>query len=126
MAQGRERTVAIVNDDEAILELLTYNIRNAGYVVRRYNNTQDALELIERPADIALLDRTNIPFSGIELYRRLRSRTTMPIIFLSAWTQEIPAELQRKQLPPADGYISLPFSAAEVCAAIRATLSSRS
>jgi DNA-binding response OmpR family regulator len=79
--------------------------------------------LIETPADIALLDGSDHPFDGIELYRRLRASVSMRVIFLSAWAHEIPSELERKGLPSAEAYVTCPFSFNELLSTIRTVLS---
>ena len=117
--------VAIVNDDETIGDLIRFNLEQSKYEVRCYRNTRDALELIERPADIALLDFSNTPMDGVELYGHLRSKTRMSLIFLSAWAGNLPDMLQRRDLMPADGYIGLPFNLATVMTVIETALSSR-
>jgi two-component system, OmpR family, response regulator ChvI len=121
----RRQVIAVVNDEAALLEGLTYNLRDEGYEVRLYDNTADALELIERPADIALLDKSNYPFDGVELYRRLRQEVNMPIVFLSAWAHDIPDELRERQLPAAEGYISCPFALSELFATVKRVLNER-
>jgi DNA-binding response OmpR family regulator len=79
--------------------------------------------LVRKPADIALLDGSNYPFNGIELYRRLREAGSMPVIFLSAWAHQIPSELERKGLPSAEAYVTCPFSFNELLSTIETVLS---
>jgi DNA-binding response OmpR family regulator len=121
----RRQVVAIVNNEAALVEALTYNLSEEGYEVRTYDNTAAALELIERPTDIALLDKSNHPFNGVELYRRLRAHVDMPIVFLSAWAHEIPDELRERQLPAAQGYVSCPFSLSELFTTVKRVLNER-
>jgi len=103
------RKIAIVNDEAGLLTLLRYNLE-AKYSLFLYDNTYDALELIDRPVDLVLLDKSNRPLDGIELFQILRRETTMPIVFLSAWASSVPEVLRQKGLPAADGYINVPFS----------------
>jgi DNA-binding response OmpR family regulator len=78
--------------------------------------------LIDRPADIALLGKSNSPFDGVELYRRIRKRVDMSVVFLSAWALEIPEKLRRRKLPAADGYIQCPFSIRELMSTVKMVL----
>jgi DNA-binding response OmpR family regulator len=123
MTASGKLTVAIVNDEPGILQAVRCRLESEGYDVRAYANTADALELISKPADVALLDGSNHPFDGIELYRRLRGSASMPVIFLSAWAHEIPSELERKGLPSAEAYVTCPFTFDELLATIQTVLS---
>jgi DNA-binding response OmpR family regulator len=67
------------------------------------------------------LDRTNPPLGGVELFRRLRQHTDMPVVFLSAWAEEVQDELAGSGLE-ADDYIDVPFSLKLVCARAKAIL----
>lgn len=116
---SRQPTLAIVTDEENLAVMLRYNFESEGYRVRIYGSTAEALELIEKPADVALLDRTNSPFDGVELYRRLRQHVDMPVIFLTAWAHAIPDELRRKELPPAEDYVQIPMSIKDLLERVR-------
>jgi two-component system response regulator ChvI len=111
-----------VNNDSNIAASLRMLLESEQFEVRTYSNTSDALELIENPADLALIDKTNPPLGGLELYRRIRARHAMPVIFLSAWAEEIEDELRRTGME-AQGYIPLPFSRSSVVALVRKALS---
>jgi DNA-binding response OmpR family regulator len=122
----RRQVVAIVNNEKSLVEALTLNLREEGYEVRAYANTAAALELIDKPADIALLDKSNSPYDGVELYRRLREHVNMPVIFLSAWAHEIPDDLRERQLPEAEGYVCCPFALADLLGTLKSVLNERS
>jgi len=97
-------------------------LRAAGYEVRVYHRSDQALHaLIQQPADLALIDRTNPPLGGIELFRRLRQHTAMPVVFLSAWATEVAQQLAGSGLQ-AEGYIEIPMSYEDVRATVRAVL----
>lgn len=125
MRSAGKKSVAIVNNEAALVEALTYTLMDQGYEVRAYDNTADALELIQKPADIALLDKSNYPFDGVELYSRLRKHLDMPVVFVSAWAHEIPDDLRERQLPAAQGYVSLPFALSELLDTVRRVLNER-
>jgi len=117
-------TIAVVNNEQHILTSLRMCLEAQQFKVRTYANTADALELLENPADLALIDKTNPPLGGIELYRRIRARHSMPVIFLSTWAEEIEEELCGTGLE-AEDYISLPFSQMHVVERIRDVLARR-
>ena len=77
--------VALVDDERSILTSLGIAFEAEGFRVRTYGDTASAFEaLAAEPADVALLDYHNRPFDGLELFRRLRALSDMPMIFLSA------------------------------------------
>jgi DNA-binding response OmpR family regulator len=78
----RAVSVAIVNDEASIVELLKWNLEKEGYDARGYPNTAAALGLIEKPADVALLDKAN--FDGT-IAAKLRRRD-LPRARLRCWT----------------------------------------
>ena len=119
---SHQYTVATVNYGEFLVSALRYKFEFAGYRVRVYKTAADALELIKEPADVALLDKLSPPLDGVELYRRLREhRVGMRVIFLSAW-DDIPDELRRKALPPADDYIRIPMFLEDILERVRAVV----
>ena len=117
----RTPTIALVNNDKNIAARLQTLLEREQFEVRTYANTSDALDLNENPADIALIDKTNPPLGGLELYRRIRARHQMPVIFLSAWAEELEHELRGTGLE-AQGYIPMPFSQSVVVSHVRKVL----
>ncbi|MEO8419856.1 MAG: response regulator [Hyphomicrobium sp.] len=111
-------SIAIVNNEDWLRDFLARALKAEGYAVRTYANTADALTLCEQPADLAILDRTNPPLGGVELFRRLRCHTTMPVVFLSAWAIEIEESL-RGTGHEAEGYMQLPFCTPELLQRVR-------
>ncbi|MFN0217356.1 MAG: response regulator [Hyphomicrobium sp.] len=107
-------TIAIVNNEQSLAEVLAYSLEASGHRVRVYHRSDVALEgLIAEPADVALSDGQNPPLGGIELFRRLRKHSAMPVIFLSAWAVEIERTLSGSRLE-ADGYVQIPVSLVEL------------
>jgi DNA-binding response OmpR family regulator len=118
------QTIAVVNNEKMLRMSLRVALENEGYQVREYANTQDALELCDGHADLALLDKTNPPFDGIMLYKRIRLFHGMPIIILSAWASEVQEELIRCRRP-AQAAIDIPASQREIITTIKAVLASK-
>ena len=117
-------TVLIADDEPNQLELLTFNLKQAGFQVLEASNGREALEQIEnhRP-DLIILDWMMPHMSGIELCRVLRSRPDtkmLPIIILSARGEESDRTLGLDT--GADDYISKPFSPRELVSRVKALL----
>lgn len=124
LSMNAKATIAIVNNERNIVTSLRMELEAEGFMVRVYADTASALALLEEPADLALLDKTNPPIGGIELFKRLRARHRMPVIFLSAWAEELEEEFKDSDLE-AEGYIPTPFSQRLVIARIREVLARR-
>ena len=111
-------TVALVDDERNILTSLGTALEAEGFRVRTYSDTASALEaLAAEPADVAILDYANRPFDGLELFRRLRKLSNMPMLFLTAHTEML-ADLD----VGADDYIAKPFSQRMVVQRVKAVL----
>ena len=74
-------TICLVDDERNILTSLCMALEAEGYRVRTYSDGVAALEgLTEEPADLAILDIKMPRMDGMELLRRLRQQTDMPVI----------------------------------------------
>lgn len=116
--------ILLVEDDEALAELLTWHLRREGHNVEHTADGEEALLLAaEGPPDIVLLDWMIEGLSGIEVCRRLRRATqtaNVPIIMLTARGE---TDMKVKLLNMgADDYIQKPYSLEEVVARINAVL----
>jgi two-component system phosphate regulon response regulator PhoB len=116
--------ILVVEDDPAIVELITYNLEADGFDVIVAETGEEAQLLInEENFDIVLLDWMLPGVSGIELCRRLRQRQetmAVPIIMLTARGEE--GDRVRGLATGADDYIVKPFSVAELIARVKAML----
>src|SRR6266496_1888050 len=116
--------ILIVEDEEALVLLLRYNLEAEGYGVETVARGDEAdLLLKERSPDLVILDWMLPGLSGIELCRRLRARPEtkrLPIIMLTARGEE--SERVRGLATGADDYIVKPFSVPELSARVRALL----
>jgi two-component system, OmpR family, phosphate regulon response regulator PhoB len=116
--------ILIVEDEAPLTELLRYNLAAEGYDVETVMRGDEAeIRLKETPPDLIVLDWMLPGMSGIELCRRLRTRTEterLPIIMLTARGEE--SERVRGLATGADDYIVKPFSVPELLARIRALL----
>ncbi len=117
-------TVLVVEDELAQREVLAYNLDAEGFRVSRAANGEEALLLVEedRP-DIIVLDWMMPNLSGIEVCRRLKSRSdtrSIPIIMLSARSEEV--DKVRGLETGADDYVVKPYSIVELMARVRTQL----
>ena len=116
--------ILIVEDEEALTEVLRYNLEAEGYEVETVARGDEAdVRLKERMPDMVILDWMLPGLSGIELCRRLRTRPEtrqLPIIMLTARGEE--SERVRGLATGADDYIVKPFSVPELSARVRALL----
>jgi len=102
-------TIVLVDDDRNILTSVSIALEAEGYRVRSYTDGEAALEAFSKqPADLAVLDIKMPRMDGMELLRRLRQLTDIPVIFLTSKDDEIDEVLGLKM--GADDYITKPFS----------------
>lgn len=117
-------TVALVDDDRNILTSVTMALEAEGFRVRAYTDGAEALSALERqPPDIAILDIKMPRLDGMELLKRLRQKSTLPVIFLTSKDDEIDEMLGLRM--GADDYITKPFSQRLLIERIRAVLRRR-
>ncbi len=83
-------TIALVDDDRNILTSVSIALESEGYRVETYTDGASALEgLAARPPNLAILDIKMPRMDGMELLRRLRQKTDLPVIFLTSKDDEI-------------------------------------
>jgi DNA-binding response OmpR family regulator len=113
--------VLVVDDDDAILDLVSMNLISKGYSVKVASNGARALDLLtsETP-DLILLDIMMPDLDGLAVCQRVRDFSNVPIIMLSARGEE---ETKVRALEiGADDYLAKPFGAAELGARVKAVL----
>ncbi|MBH1998241.1 MAG: response regulator transcription factor [Sphingomonadaceae bacterium] len=114
-------TIALVDDDKNILTSVSIALQTEGFMTRVYSDPDSALKaLLENPADLAVFDIKMPRMDGLELLRRLREKSRMPVIFLTSKVDELDEALGLAM--GADDYISKPFSQRLLIARIRAIL----
>ena len=114
----------LIEDDEAIAELIVWHFAREGFSVRQTPDGEQALVLVEeRVPDIVLLDWMIESLPGIEVCRRLRRNpksANVPIIMLTARGEE--EDRIRGLETGADDYVTKPFSPRELVARVQAVL----
>ena len=120
MARGQAR-ILLVDDEQAVQTLLTYPLRKEGYEVVGAMDGQEALNRFgEERFDLVVLDIMLPKLDGIEVCRRLRTRSQVPIIMLTAKGDEIDKVAGLEM--GADDYITKPFSVREFRSRVKAAL----
>jgi DNA-binding response OmpR family regulator len=114
-------TILLVDDEDAVQKLLTYPLEREGYRVVSARDGQEALERFaaEQP-DLVVLDIMLPKVDGLEVCKRLRAKSTVPIIMLTARDDELDKVVGLEL--GADDYITKPFSIREFRSRIRALL----
>ena len=113
--------ILIVEDEESFSEALAYLLGREGFEVGVADTGPKAIEEFDRAgADLVLLDLMLPGLSGTEVCKQLRSRSSVPIIMLTAKDSEVDKVVGLEL--GADDYVTKPYSARELLARIRAVL----
>lgn len=113
--------VLVVEDDTTLLETLEYNLQRQGYEVFKAENGRDALTLARKHLpDLIVLDVMLPGLDGFEVCRILRKELSVPIIMLTARSEEVDKIVGLEM--GADDYLTKPFSMRELVARVKALL----
>ena len=114
-------SIALVDDDRNILTSVSISLQAEGFQTRIYTDGEAALKaILDNPPDLAVLDIKMPRMDGMELLRRLREKSALPVIFLTSKDDELDEALGLAM--GADDYIAKPFSQRLLVARIRAVL----
>jgi two-component system response regulator ChvI len=103
------RTIVLVDDDRNILTTVSIALQTEGFATRLYNDGDSALKaMLDNPPDLAVCDIKMPRMDGLELLRRLREKSDLPLIFLTSKDDEADEALGLSM--GADDYIAKPFS----------------
>ena len=117
----RPTRILLVDDEQAILTLLSYPLAQDGYeVVRAADGVEAMARFGETEFDLVVLDVTMPHMDGLDVCRRMRATSSVPIIMLTAKTDEIDKVLGLEL--GADDYITKPFSIREFRSRVKAAL----
>jgi two-component system response regulator ChvI len=115
------QVIALVDDDRNILTSVSIALQQEGFVARVYSDPLVALKAIgDNPPDLGVFDIKMPGIDGMELLRRVREFSSVPVIFLTSKDDELDEALGLAM--GADDYISKPFSQRLLIARIRAIL----
>jgi DNA-binding response OmpR family regulator len=111
----------LVDDDPLLRRSLTFQLQKADFTVTAVGNAAEALSIVATTSpDLVLLDIGLPDLDGMELLRRLRENTTIPVIFVTARVAELDEVLGLEM--GADDYITKPFTTEKLLARIRSVL----
>ena len=114
-------TILLVDDEDAVQKLLTYPLEHEGFRVLQARDGEEALLRFEgEHVDLVVLDLMLPKLDGLEVCRRLRAHSTVPIIMLTARDDELDKVVGLEL--GADDYITKPFSIREFRSRVRALL----
>lgn len=114
-------TILVADDDAHIRDVVCFALKKAGYETVEAKNGRQTLDLVERVApDLLILDILMPELDGTEVCRQLRTRSMVPVIFLSSQDDEIDKIVGLEI--GADDYIAKPFSPRELVARVKAVL----
>ncbi len=117
-----KKQILIVDDDSDILELLEYNLSNAGFDVIGFLNTKHVRDVLtEENIDLIIMDRNLPDIEGSYYIEMLRSRNIeIPVILLSA--KDSTEDIKEGLIKGADDYVCKPFDMEELILRIKAVL----
>ena len=119
-----KKVILTVDDEEHILELISYNLELNGYEVLKALTGEEALEILDQhQVDLVLLDRMLPGIDGIEVLKQIRgdkNKKDLPVILLTAKSEEFDKVVGLEI--GADDYICKPFGIHELIARIKAVL----
>ncbi len=116
--------IMVVEDEASLRNTIAYNLRRDGHDVIVASDGQEALEAWDKqPADLVLLDLLLPKIDGFEVCRRLRQSSSVPVVMLTARTDEIERVVGLEI--GADDYVTKPFSMRELLARVKAILRRR-
>ncbi|CAH2716947.1 Alkaline phosphatase synthesis transcriptional regulatory protein PhoP [Neobacillus rhizosphaerae] len=112
------RHILIVDDDKEIVQLIAIYLQNEGYKISRAFNGEEALTLFEKEKiDLIVLDVMMPKIDGMEVCRILREKNHVPILMISAKTEDI--DKITGLMSGADDYLSKPFNPLELVARVK-------
>ncbi len=115
------KKILVVDDEPNIVELITYNLKKEGYQVTSAPDGSAAWELLEKNYfDMVLLDIMLPGIDGLSLCRKIREKSNVPVMMISAKIEEFDKVLALEL--GADDYMTKPFSVRELVARVKAVL----
>ncbi len=122
-ASEKQRRIVVVEDDAAIARVLQLELQHEGYLVELAQNGVEGLELALKEPDLVILDLMLPRMDGMEVCRRIRAKSRVPIIMLTA-KDRVPDRVAGLDTG-ANDYLTKPFATEELLARVRAQLRER-
>lgn len=116
----KDMKILVVDDDKDIRKIIRIYLEQQGYIIIEAEDGLDALDKVDDTYDLVILDVMMPNLDGVETCRRIRENFAMPIIFLTAKSEEM--DKVEGFSVGADDYIPKPFTPLELIARVRANL----
>ena len=114
-------TILIIEDEKGIVDLISFNLKREGYEIMEAYDGKTGLDMaLSGKADLVLLDVMLPVMDGFEVLRRIRERSALPVIMVTAREEERDTILGLDT--GADDYITKPFSVKELAARVKANI----
>ena len=114
-------TILIIEDEKGIVDLISFNLKREGYEIMEAYDGKTGLDIaLSGKADLVLLDVMLPVMDGFEVLRRIRERSALPVIMVTAREEERDKILGLDT--GADDYITKPFSVKELAARVKANI----
>jgi DNA-binding response OmpR family regulator len=121
VAGGQHQTVLVVEDEASIASFVSLYLKNAGYTVKTAaNGTQALSEAASASPDLIVLDLMLPDIDGIEVCKRIRQRSDVPILMLTARDEDVDKIIGLEV--GADDYLTKPFNPRELVARVKSVL----
>lgn len=112
--------ILVVDDNPEIREVLHILLKSEGYLVQEAENGEIALGILDEETDLVILDVMMPGLNGLKTCEKMREKSNVPILFLTAKTQD--ADKSMGLLMGGDDYLAKPFSHSELTARVKALL----
>jgi DNA-binding response OmpR family regulator len=121
MSSGNQQTILVVEDEASIASFVALYLKNAGYGVKRAATGAEALSAVAqaRP-DLIVLDLMLPDIDGVDVCRRIRQRSDVPILMLTARDEDVDKIIGLEV--GADDYLTKPFNPRELVARVKSVL----
>ena len=121
MEDVAEQSILVVDDEQSITDFVSYNLQREGYQVTVANEGNEAIELaLNNEYDLIILDVMLPGVDGYEICRRVRAKSNVPVLFLSARDTELDKVVGLEL--GGDDYLAKPFGIRELLARVHALL----
>lgn len=116
-----DRKILIVDDEKNIVDIIAFNLKKEGYTVTTAADGEEGVQkAMEENPDLILLDIMMPKMDGLEMCRKIREKHNVPIIMVSAKTQELDKIVGLTT--GADDYVTKPFNPLELMARVKSQL----
>ncbi|MDQ3894815.1 MAG: response regulator transcription factor [Actinomycetota bacterium] len=121
MSDGSPQTILVVEDEASIASFVALYLKNAGYAVRRAATGAEALtQVAQAKPDLIVLDLMLPDIDGVDVCRRIRQRSDIPILMLTARDEDVDKIFGLEV--GADDYLTKPFNPRELVARVKSIL----